>query len=337
MKFNQLADHLGGSLIGNGDFEVVGLSPIDSVADGHVTFVLEGQFEKKVSDSPAVGFICFKALNTDKPIIVVKNPRRAFAEAVKAVYPDRIPSWKPGISESATIHPTVRLGENVTIQPGVVISAHSVIGSNTCILANTVIGRNVEIGDRSVIHPGVSIYDRVRIGSDTMINSGTVIGADGFGFYPDGMKWGKIPQVGTVVIGDNVEIGANNTIDRGALGDTVIGNGTKIDNQTHIAHNCKIGEDCVITSQICFAGGVVLGNHVMVGGHTALNQHITIADNVVIMGNTGVTKSILEPGTMVSGYPAKPHLEQRREYAIMQQLIDNEKQNKAERRQKKEN
>ncbi len=337
MKFSQLASVLGGTLIGSGDFEVTELAPIDLATPASVTFVLEGQFEKKVAESPALGFICFKALNTDKPVIVVPHPRAAFAQAVAAIYPERIPQWAPGISDRAAIDPSAKLGRDVTVHAGAVIGAGCVIGDEVKILANAVLGRAVLVGDRTVIHPLVSLYDRVQVGSDSIINSGTIVGSDGYGFFPDGMKWGKIPQVGTVIIGDNVEIGANNTIDRGALGNTVIGNGTKIDNQTHIAHNCRIGENCAITSQICFAGGVVLGNHVMVGGHTALNQHISIADNVVIMGNTGVTKSITEPGVMVSGYPAKPHLEQRREYATMQKLIDREKQTIADRRQNKEN
>ncbi|MCX7845389.1 MAG: UDP-3-O-(3-hydroxymyristoyl)glucosamine N-acyltransferase [Dictyoglomaceae bacterium] len=259
---------------------------------------------------PKVEFI------SNKSIVLVENPKLAMAKILK--YFD----WHTYPEE---IHPTVILGENTKIEDKVGIGAYSVIGNNVKIGSGTkigsgvVIGNNVIIGENCIVYPKVSIYDYCYIGNNVIIHSGCVIGSDGFGYVWDGKNHVKIPHVGKVVIEDDVEIGANCTIDRGTLGETRIGKGTKIDNLVTIAHNVKIGKNCIIVGQSGIAGSSEIGNNVIIAGQSGISDHVKVGNGVIIMGRAGVTKDIPD-NSIVSGFPARSHREELKWQALLRRL-----------------
>jgi UDP-3-O-[3-hydroxymyristoyl] glucosamine N-acyltransferase len=200
----------------------------------------------------------------------------------------------------------VYMGQEVTIYPGASICDGVRIGDRTTIYPNVTLYEDVVLGNDVTLHSGVSVREGSRIGNRVTIHNGAVIGGDGFGYSPDGDAWYKIPQIGIVIIEDDVEIGANVTVDRAALETTRIGRGTKIDNHVQVAHNCQIGENCIIVAQAGIAGSTRLGNHVLIGGQAAIADHLTIGDNAQISGQSGVFNSV-ESGAVMSGTPAIPH------------------------------
>ena len=252
--------------------------------------------------------------------IEVERPRLAMMKLLHLFY---IPPDAPiGVHPTAVIHPEAKLGEGVSIGPNVVIGREASIGNHTKILANVYIGKNVNIGNNCLFHPGVCIGDFVSVGNNVIIHHGASIGADGFSFVTentsnmeaakqDGKVSGdfsqqkiyKIPSIGSVIISDDVEIGANTTIDRGTIENTFIGKGTKIDNLTMIGHNCKIGESCLIVSQVGISGSVVIGNRVVLAGQAGIADHVTIGDDSIIMAQSGISKSFPEK-SIVIGSPA---------------------------------
>ncbi|MEJ2629598.1 MAG: UDP-3-O-(3-hydroxymyristoyl)glucosamine N-acyltransferase, partial [bacterium] len=238
-----------------------------------------------------------------KAWLQVKNPYFAFSKVVKLFHPEKLLIEK-GIHDTAVIGKHTKLGKDVSLGARVVIGRECTIGDRTVIMPGVVIGDGVKIGEDCRIHANVSIREKVVINNRVIIHNGTVVGSDGFGFALEQGKYHKIPQIGTVVIEDDVEIGANTTIDRAALGETVIARGTKIDNLIQIAHNCKIGEDCVIASQAGISGSTTIGKRVQIGGQAGFIGHITIGDNAIIAAQSGVSKSINK--TTITFKPAKP-------------------------------
>jgi UDP-3-O-[3-hydroxymyristoyl] glucosamine N-acyltransferase len=287
VKLKKLSEIVAGELVGKADTEIRGVAPIEAAGVGDLVFVLEDKFLAPALSSPASAVVAPLSAKIDgKPGVLVKNPRLAMAQLLPHFAPQ--PRLKPGIHKTAVVSEDSQIGKRVTISPFVYI------------------GSGVEIGDDTIIHPSVTIYDNVKIGKRVVLHAGARIGVDGYGFVWHENKYKKIPQLGTVVIEDDVEIYANTCVARATLGATRIGAGTKIDCLTHIAHNCDIGRNCAITALVGFAGSVRLKDHVSVGGMSGFNGHITVGENTVIMAKSGVTKD-LPANSVVSGFPAIDH------------------------------
>jgi UDP-3-O-[3-hydroxymyristoyl] glucosamine N-acyltransferase len=288
MTVSELARRLGKPFEGDGDREVTGAAPLDTAVSHDLSFVGGAKNADQGRASQAGCLIAPPDLEmNNRTIIRDAVPRRLFAYALTILYPD---NTVPGI------HPTAIIGEGTIIGEGSSISAHCVIGNN------------VTIGAGSRLHPRVTIYDRVVIGRRAILHSGCVIGADGFGFAPDEQgRWNKFPQVGTVELGDDVEIGANTCIDRAALGVTRIGDGCKFDNLVHIGHNCDIGKHVVIAAQTGLSGGVTVGDHAIIGGQVGIGDKARIEARAVLGSGCGIlTSKIVRAGEPVWGTPARP-------------------------------
>ena len=260
----------------------------------------------------------------DITTIEVERPRLAMMKLITMFYEE--PETNKDIHPTAVVHPEAKLGENVSVGPNAVIAKDAVIGNNTTIMANCYIGNGATIGANCFFHPGVNIGDRVKVGNKVILHHGVSLGADGFSFVTESpnnieqarqdgeIKDGgeqvifKIPSIGSVIIGDNVEIGANACIDRGTIEDTVIGENTKIDDLVMIGHNCRVGKGCMIVSQVGIAGSCVIGDRVVIAGQAGLADHITIGDDTIITAKAGVTKSFPEKSIII-GIPAVPRKE----------------------------
>lgn len=301
MKLKKLAELASGTVAGDADIEIKGVSTIEEAGAGDLVFALEDKFLAPALASRASAVVAPASLKVSgKPAILVKNTRLAMVKILSHFAPK--PKVKPGIHKAAVVAGSAKIGKRVTIYPFVYI------------------GEGVEIGDDSVIHPHVTILDRVKIGKRVVIHSGARIGTDGYGFVWNEGRYEKNPQIGTVIIEDDVEIYANTCVARGTLGTTRIGAGTKIDNLTHIAHNCDIGKHCAITALVGFAGSVTFKDHVSVGGMAGFNGHITVGENTVVMAKAGVTKDI-PPNSVVSGFPAIDHKKDLEIQAALRKLI----------------
>ena len=256
--------------------------------------------------------------------VVCKHPYLLYARIAQWFEWARRPAYEPGIHPTAVVDPTAQIDPSALIGPLVVIGARCLIGPMTQIGAGCILGDDVEIGDSSVLHPRITIYYGVKIGDRAIIHSGVVIGADGFGFAPDPTlskgAWGKIPQLGVVLIGHDVEVGANSTIDRGALDNTIISDGVKIDNHVMIGHNCHIGTHTAIAACVGIAGSTNIGSRCTIGGMAGVSGHLVIADDVHISGGTGIIANIDKPGRYTGVYPFAEHKEWQRNAAVITQL-----------------
>jgi UDP-3-O-[3-hydroxymyristoyl] glucosamine N-acyltransferase len=318
MLVRELARRLDAAVEGDGEREIVAAAPLEQARESHLTFVGSRKAaEQAVGSVAGCLLVPMEYSATGQTVIRVANPRAAFAQALHWLHPRPVPV--------TGVHPTA------------VVDASAVVPASASVGAHCVVGANVVIGEGSVLHPRVTLYDGVTIGRRVMIHSGAVLGADGFGFVPTAARtWEKFPQVGGVVIGDDVEIGANCCIDRGALGDTVIGDGTKLDNLVHVAHNCRIGQHVVVAAQTGFSGGVTIGDHAIVGGQVGVGDKARIESGAVVGSGAGILPSkIVKAGTPMWGTPARPlreHLEQlaliarlpemRKEIAELRRLLE---------------
>jgi UDP-3-O-[3-hydroxymyristoyl] glucosamine N-acyltransferase len=291
---------------------------ISTAKPGDITYLSDEKHIKDLASCRASAVIVPQGMPGLKlPSLVVGNPRLAFAKALR-LFHER-PYVPGGISERAVVGTGVVLGADPTIHPYAVIADGARIGNRVTLYPGVFVGTNSVIGDDAIIYPNVSIRETVTIGSRVIIHSGTIIGSDGFGFVTDGGRHHKIPQVGGVIIEDDVEIGANCAIDRATLGNTVIGKGTKLDNMVHVAHNVTIGEHCLFAAQVGIAGSTTLGSYVVMGGQAGIADHITIGDRVMIGGGSGVTKD-MDAGQVVAGFPAFPIREWLKSQAIFSKL-----------------
>ncbi|MBU0573608.1 MAG: UDP-3-O-(3-hydroxymyristoyl)glucosamine N-acyltransferase [Candidatus Margulisbacteria bacterium] len=298
----ELAQLVSGEVLGEAGTKINGVSHPQDAKDGQLVFVLERQLLKEAESSKASALVVSHKYKTGKkPCLVVSDPRLAMAIILGDMYPKKHPF--KGIHKNAVVERSARIGRNTIIYPHVYI------------------GENVAIGDDCVIYPNVTVYENVTVGNRVVLQAGCRIGLEGFGFAQQDKKFKKIPQIGTVIIGDDVEIYSNSTVARGALGPTIIGAGTKIDTLTHIAHNCKIGKNCAVVSLVGFAGSVTVGDNVAVGGQAGFNGHVSVGDNTVILARAGVTKDI-PANSVVSGFPAKPHRLELKEQAALRRLLD---------------
>ncbi len=315
----EIAEFIGGEVVGDGDIAITGVAGIEDAGEGELTFLANPKYVSFLGKTQASAIITSMDIEVaPRPIIRTENPSLAFVKAVSFVLPLDIKHPK-GIHQSAVIGKNVSLGKDVAIGPYAVIEDDASIGDKAVIYSHCYVGRGASIGADTLVYPNVSIRERVAIGSRVIIHSGTVIGSDGFGFIPVEGKHHKIPQIGTVVIEDDVEIGSNVSIDRARFDKTVIGEGTKIDNLVHIAHNVTTGKNCLIVAQVGISGSTSLGNNVILAGQAGLVGHIKVGDNAVVMAQSGVNKSI-PPDTVMWGYPAKPAQVSRRVNAAVQNL-----------------
>lgn len=303
----EIAQYLGGSVSGDGEIAISGLATLDDAGEGQLTFLANPKYAAKVATTKASAVLLPEGANAQgHNAIYHANPYLAFAKLLTLFY--TAPAAPRGVMPGAFVAEGVTLGADISVYPGVSIGSGAVLGDRVTLHPGVVLYPGVVLGDDVTLHANVSVRERCRIGNRVTIHDGTVIGSDGFGYAPDGKSWYKIPQIGIVVIEDDVEIGSNSVIDRAALEVTRIGRGTKLDNLVQIAHNCIIGEDCMIVSQVGISGSTQLGNHVIMGGQVGVAGHIKIGDNVMVAAKSGVPGN-LAPNQMVGGIPAIPHRE----------------------------
>jgi len=315
----EIAEIIGGEIIGDAGIVITGVSGIKEAGKGDITFLANPKYSPLLEKTNASAVITSKEVKTaPKPIIRTDNPSLAFAKIVSLTDSGEI-KHPQGIHPSAILGENVSLGRDVAVGAYAVIEDNASIGEGTIIYPGCFIGHHTKIGSDTLIYANVSLREHISIGNRVIIHSGTVIGSDGFGFATIEGLHHKIPQVGTVEIGDDVEIGANVTIDRARFEKTLIGKGTKIDNLVHIAHNVVTGENCIIVAQVGISGSTTLGNNVVLAGQVGLVGHINIGDDVVVMAQSGVSKSI-PAKTMAWGYPAKPVSHAKRVNAAVQSL-----------------
>ncbi|WP_394248002.1 UDP-3-O-(3-hydroxymyristoyl)glucosamine N-acyltransferase [Vibrio profundi] len=308
----ELASITGGELHGDGESVITAVAPMDKANEGSITFLSNAKYSKHLADCKATAVMLKESereLCTTN-VLVVADPYVAFAKVAQAL--DTTPTPATDIAESAVIASDVTLGENVSIGANAVIESGAVIGDNAIIGAGCFVGKNAQIGASSKLWANVSIYHDVIMGEACLVQSNTVIGSDGFGYANEKGEWIKIPQVGTVRIGNRVEIGACTTIDRGALDDTVIEDNVILDNQLQIAHNVHIGYGSALAGGTIIAGSTTIGKYCIIGGGSVINGHIEIADGVTITGMGMVMRSISEKGMYSSGIPLQPNKEWRK-------------------------
>ncbi|GBD94323.1 UDP-3-O-acylglucosamine N-acyltransferase [bacterium BMS3Abin05] len=322
MRISELAKIVGGTISsGAADIDIKDVAPIESAGPGAVTFLANGRYTKFLKETKASAVLVPPGKwESSAALIVVDDPYFAFTQVLQALFPLTL-DQPEGIHPTVITGKDVSIGERVSIGPYGVIEDRVRIGAGTTIFPHTFIGRGSEIGKDCTIYSNVSIRDRIKIGHRVIIHSGTVIGSDGFGFAPKDGIYHKIPQIGIVVIEDDVEIGANCAIDRAALGETRIGEGVKLDNLIQIAHSVKIGAHTVIAAQSGISGSTVIGSRVVIGGQVGFVGHITVGDGSMFGAQAGVTKSV--PGDRVySGYPAREHRRQLKLEAGITKLPD---------------
>ncbi|HHX8675026.1 UDP-3-O-(3-hydroxymyristoyl)glucosamine N-acyltransferase [Vibrio alginolyticus] len=308
----ELATITGGELFGDESLVVSRVAPMDKAQEGDVTFLSNPKYAKHLSECQAT-VVMVKAEHKDQCVgnaLVVSDPYVAFARVVQAM--DTTPKPADDIAPSAVIAADVKMGENVTIGANAVIETGVELGDNVSVGAGCFIGKNAKLGNNTKLWANITIYHEVSLGDDCLVQSGTVIGSDGFGYANDKGEWIKIPQLGSVRIGNRVEIGACTTIDRGALEDTIIEDNVILDNQLQIAHNVQIGYGTVMPGGTIVAGSTKIGKYCQIGGASVLNGHITIADGVAITGMGMVMRSIEEKGLYSSGIPLQTNREWRK-------------------------
>jgi len=298
---------VGGEISGDENLPISGISSLDDAREGEITFIAKSAYLARAAGTKASAIIVSHTIEAPgKSLLINPNPYLAYAQIATLFH--RRPAPPFGVDRSAVIGKDTRIGKDVSIHPLVVLGDRVTIADGVVIYPHAFVGDDCSIDQGTIIYSNVSIRERCRIGKRVIIHAGSVIGSDGFGFAPDGKRYHKIPQVGTVQIDDDVEIGANNTIDRGALGKTWIKRGVKTDNLVHIAHNVVVGEDTLLVAQVGISGSTVIGNHVTLAGQVGVVGHLEIGDNTMVGAKTGISGSV-PANSIVSGYPHMPHRE----------------------------
>ncbi len=321
VTLKELANIVEGTLEGDSETEIHDVAEIQNALPGTITFLGNEKYHKYIDTTKAEALIVDKKFNGKfKNLIRVDNVNLAFAKCINKFRPP-IPKKKPMIHPAAIVSEEAILGNDIYVGPHVIIEAHAVIENRACIKANTYIGNGARIGADTVVHSNVSIYHHCSIGENNIIHSGCVLGSDGYGFVRAGKSIEKIPQTGKVITGNDVELGANCTIDRGTINDTEIGEGSKLDNQIQIGHNVKVGKYCFFAGQTGIAGSTMIGDYVTIAGQVGIAGHISIGSGAVVAAKSGITKSIGEKEFWF-GYPAKKYREKTREIANIRLIPD---------------
>jgi UDP-3-O-[3-hydroxymyristoyl] glucosamine N-acyltransferase len=321
LQVREIAQQLGASFEGDGARFIGSAASVEAATGEQIAFAA-GPKAREYAASSAAGCLLVPAdlPNPDgRTVIRVPQPRAAFARVIALLHPPA--PEPPGIDPSAIVAASASIGENVSIGPRAVVGERSIVGAGSVIGVGSVIGRDVTLGERCRLHANVTIYDNVTVGRRAVLHSGCVLGADGFGFVVVEGRWEKFPQIGTVQVGDDVEIGANSCVDRAALGATTIGDGSKLDNMVHVAHNCAIGRHVVVAAQTGFSGGVVVEDYAVIGGQVGIGDKARIESRAVLGSGCGVlTSKIIRSGQTVWGTPARPLKEYLETLAVQAKL-----------------
>jgi UDP-3-O-[3-hydroxymyristoyl] glucosamine N-acyltransferase len=322
----QIAEAVGARLRGDGSVEIGGVASIGSASQHDLVFVEDEKYLPRAVKSGAGAIVAgeFAAEAMGKPLLICSHPKLAFARAARFLQEDSAAANQGGVHPSAVVHPSTRLGAGVVIGEHASVSEDAEVGDGTRIGAGCVLGRGVKLGRECEIYPRVTIYAGTTLGDRVIVHAGAVLGSDGFGYVRDTKsgRYEKFPQVGMLVIEDDVEIGANTTIDRGALDETRIGQGTKIDNLVHIGHNCRLGENDVIAAQTGLSGSIVIENNVVLGGQVGIGEHARIEEGVMLGGQGGVlpNKVLRGKGVAFWGTPAQPVRQYLKQLAALARL-----------------
>lgn len=318
-SLGEIAQRFDLTLRGDPEIRVEGVCALAPGRPGRLAYLSDASYKGELAGTRAAVVIVAAEQAGECPVaaLVADHPKLAYARVAGLFVPPPPPA---GVTESAVVAADARVDATAAVGPRAVVSAGARLGAHAVLEAGCVIGRDAEIGDHSVIGANAVIGDGVRIGRRVRVEPAAVIGARGFGLVPDDGAWQPIPQLGAVSIGDDVEIGASCTIDRGAIEDTVLEEGVKLDDQVHIAHNCRIGAHTVIAGCTGIAGSTVIGRHCIIGGGVGISDHVTVADNVIITGGTQVPSDIREPGIYSSTLRAMPAAEWRKRLALLRKL-----------------
>ena len=316
----EIAKLLAGEVLGDVNATLTGFATADAAKPGDLTFAENEEFFAAAENSPATAVIADARFTSTKKIVIrVTQPRVAFAKAIAVFFPE--PKLPAGIHSTAVVAKSAQVDPTVHIGPHCLVGERVKLGANVVLQSGNSVGNDAVLGDDVNLFPNVTIYPRMQIGKRVRIHAGAVIGSDGFGYVLDGGIHRKVLQIGNVVIGDDVEIGANVTVDRGALGSTVIGKGTKIDNLVQVAHNVQIGEHCIIISQVGIAGSTKIGNYVILAGQAGLAGHLKIGNQAIVAAQAGVMLDIPDGGKWL-GSPAQPDKEFKRQVVALRRLPD---------------
>jgi UDP-3-O-[3-hydroxymyristoyl] glucosamine N-acyltransferase len=326
MTVQEIAGLLDGEVVGDGRQEIKNVAKIEEASSGDITFLSNPKYERFLATTRASAVLVSRQLDLAKyrrpslTFVKVEDPYVGFVKTLRMLVP-QIDPFPTSVHPSALVSKSAKIGKNVCIGAHSVIEDRAEIGDNTKISHGCVVGVQSRVGEDCLLYPGVTIYHQCKVGNRVTLHAGAVVGSDGFGFAPkkDG-TYEKIPQVGIVVIEDDVEIGANTTIDRATLGETRIERGVKIDNLVQVAHNVVIGENTVIAGQVGISGSSKIGKNCMIAGQVGIAGHLEIADRTVILAQSGIPKSITEPGKIYFGYPAKEQHRSARIEAVIRSL-----------------
>ena len=314
----ELAKELEAEVVGDADTVIAGVAGIREAQPGDITFIANARYDAYLDETKASAVICSRETRpASVPLLLVDNPYLAFQRVVRIFRPEDRPA--PGVHPTAVVSSSAVLGRDVSIGPNVVVDADAQLGDRSVVMAGCYIGPRVVIGEDCLFYPGVKVREDCLLGARVILHPGVVIGGDGFGFAFDSGRYHKVPQVGNVIIGDDVEIGTNTTVDRATTHSTRIGDGTKIDNLVQIGHNVVIGRHCIIVAQVGISGSTEIEDYVTVGGQAGLAGHIRVGHGAMIGAQSGVTKSV-QAETVVTGYPAMPHNLWKRLQAFVQKL-----------------
>jgi len=314
----EISKLVGGELVGDGNAVLKSFAPAESAQPGDLTFAENEDYFARAEQSAATAIIAEKRFSSSKKILIqVPNARIAFAKALALFFPER--KFPAGVHPTAVVAASAEVDPTAHIGPHCVVGERVKIGARSVLQAGNFVGNDSALGDDVNLFPNVTIYSRGQIGSRVRIHANSVIGSDGYGYVQDGGVHRKVPQIGNVIIGDDVEIGAGCAIDRGALGSTVIGRGTKIDNLVHIAHNVEIGEHCLLCGQVGIAGSAKFGNYVVLAGQVGIAGHLKIGNQVIIASKSGVMNNIAD-GEKWMGIPAQPDKEMKRQIIATRHL-----------------
>jgi UDP-3-O-[3-hydroxymyristoyl] glucosamine N-acyltransferase len=321
LKLSEIARAVEGRVEGGSDPDITGVAPLDRASTSDLALFSALQYRAEATATEAGAILTSPDLAAHLPEetvrLVVPRVHAALAALIPLLYPERRPA--PGVHPTAVIEPGAEVMDAASVGAYAVIGAGSYVAGGAVIGAHVVVGRDCRIGADAYLHPHVTLYDDVVLGARCIVHSGARIGSDGFGYSSSRAGHEKIRHVGRCVLGDDVEIGANTTIDRGSIGDTVIGSGTKIDNLVQVGHNVRMGEHCIVVSQVGVSGSTQLGRFVTLGGQAGIKGHIRIGDGATVAGQAGVFGDV-EAGSTVSGYPARPHRESLRAQAVALKL-----------------